>query len=291
VREADSLWKSKAHSLERARKALKRGDPEGLHDLRVALRRVSAIAGALGRKDVSDEARDIVRSLSKQRQLEVDRQLLARIGRLGFLSPDAVTALAARWEKLAARGSRRVARAADGRPIHSLRRRVIRLERKDSAISVARLERARRRAQEALAQPLEGKDDRTLHRYRVAIKKARYLAEDLATLGVREWVTHAQREKALQEALGRWNDLRLFRRRLAESRDDAEERGAVVLAAQLERLITALEPTVATVRRAAVEASKAKAAGDAKAMKPKKEKSVVRGRLSVTGKRPRTTDR
>jgi len=291
VRDPDSLWKSKAHSLERARKALKRGDPEGLHDLRVALRRVSAIAGALGRKDVSDEARDIVRSLSKQRQLEVDRQLLARIGRLGFLSPDAVTALAARWEKLAARGSRRVARAADGRPIHSLRRRVIRLERKDSAISVARLERARRRAQEALAQPLEGKDDRTLHRYRVAIKKARYLAEDLATLGVREWVTHAQREKALQEALGRWNDLRLFRRRLAESRDDAEERGAVVLAAQLERLITALEPTVATVRRAAVEASKAKAAGDAKAMKPKKEKSVVRGRLSVTGKRPRTTDR
>jgi CHAD domain-containing protein len=291
VREADSLWKSKAHSLERARKALKRGDPEGLHDLRVALRRVSAIAGALGRKDVSDEARDIVRSLSKQRQLEVDRQLLARIGRLGFLSPDAVTALAARWEKLAARGSRRVARAADGRPIHSLRRRVIRLERKDSAISVARLERARRRAQEALAQPLEGKDDRTLHRYRVAVKKARYLAEDLATLGVREWVTHAQHEKALQEALGRWNDLRLFRRRLAESRDDAEERGAVVLAAQLERLITALEPTVATVRRAAVEASKAKAAGDAKAMKPKKEKSVVRGRLSVAGKRPRTTDR
>jgi CHAD domain-containing protein len=168
---------------------------------------------------------------------------------------------------------------------------VTRLERKDSAISVARLERARRRAQEALAQPLEGKDDRTLHRYRVAVKKARYLAEDLATLGVREWVTHAQREKALQEALGRWNDLRLFRRRLAESRDDAEERGAVVLAAQLERLITALEPTVATVRRAAVEASKAKAAGDAKAMKPKKEKSVVRGRLSVTGKRPRTTDR
>jgi len=168
---------------------------------------------------------------------------------------------------------------------------VTRLERKDSAISVARLERARRRAQEALAQPLEGKDDRTLHRYRVAVKKARYLAEDLATLGVREWVTHAQREKALQEALGRWNDLRLFRRRLAESRDDAEERGAVVLAAQLERLITALEPTVATVRRAAVEASKAKAAGDAKAMKPKKEKSVVRGRLSVAGKRPRTTDR
>ncbi len=279
MREADSLWKSKAHSLERARKALKRGEPEGLHDLRVALRRMSATASALGRKSVSNEARDIVRSLSEQRQLEVDRQLLAKIGRLGFLSPDAVTALATRWEKLAARGSRRVARAADGRPIHTLRRRVTRLERKDSSISVARLERARLRAQEALAQTLEGKDDRTLHRYRVAVKKARYLAEDLASLGVREWVTHAQREKALQEALGRWNDLRLFCRRLAESRDEAEERGAVVLAAQLERLLGVLEPTVATVRRAAVEASKAAEPGKAgKSSRPKGVAARVRSR-------------
>ena len=279
MREADSLWKSKAHSLERARKALKRGEPEGLHDLRVALRRMSATASALGRKSVSNEARDIVRSLSEQRQLEVDRQLLAKIGRLGFLSPDAVTALATRWAKLATRGSRRVARAADGRPIHTLRRRVTRLERKDSSISVARLERARRRAQEALAQTLDGKDDRTLHRYRVAVKKARYLAEDLASLGVREWASHAQREKALQEALGRWNDLRLFCRRLAESRDEAEERGAVVLAAQLERLLAVLEPTVATVRRAAVEASKAaEPAMAAKSPRPKGASARVRSR-------------
>lgn len=254
-----SLWKLRADSLERARKALKRGDPEGLHDLRVALRRVGATAGALGRKSVSHDARDIVRSLSAERQLEVDRQLLARIGRLGFLSPDAVTALAARWEKLASRGARRIARAADGSPIHTLHRRVERLNRREREISVARLERARRRAQEALAQPLEGKDDRTLHRYRVAVKRARYLAEDLAAVGVREWMSHAEREKALQEALGRWNDLRLFCRRLEDSRDEAEERGAIQLAAELERLLAALEPTIAAVRRSAVEASRATA--------------------------------
>jgi CHAD domain-containing protein len=256
VRESASLWKSKAQSLERARKALKRGDPEGLHDLRVALRRLSAIAGALGRKGVSREAKEIVRSLSKQRQLEVDRQLLARLGRLGFLSPDAVTALAARWEKLASKGTRRISRAADGRPIQTLHRRVARLDHKEPDVPVARLERARRRAQEKLAQTLEGKDDRTLHRYRVAVKRARYLAEDLAALGVREWATHAQREKALQESLGRWNDLRLFCRRLEASRDEAEERGAMMLAAELERLLAVLEPTVASVRRSAVEASR-----------------------------------
>lgn len=269
MREPSSLWKSKAESLEKARKALKRGEPEGLHDLRVALRRVSATASALGRKEVSQEAREIVRSLSQQRQLEVDRQLLTRIGRLGFLSPDAVSALAARWEKLASRGARRVARAAEGRPIHTLHRRVARLTRKQSKVPVGRLERARRRAQEALAQPLEGKDDRTLHRYRVAVKRARYLAEDLASLGVREWVTHAAREKSLQEALGRWNDLRLFCRRVAESRDEAEERGAITLAAELERLLAALEPTVASVRRAAVEASRMAAAAP-----PKKRRAL-----------------
>jgi CHAD domain-containing protein len=156
---------------------------------------------------------------------------------------------------------------------------VTRLERKDSSISVARLERARRRAQDALAQTLEGKDDRTLHHYRVAVKKARYLAEDLASLGVREWVTHAQREKALQEALGRWNDLRLFCRRLAESRDEAEERGAVVLAAQIERLLAVLVPTVATVRRAAVEASKAKEPAKAtQSSRPRRVEARTRGR-------------
>lgn len=256
MRESASLWKSKAQSLERARKALKRGDPEGLHDLRVALRRVSATAGALGRKGVSHEAKEIVRSLSAQRQLEVDRQLLTRLGRLGFLSPDAVTALAAHWEKLASKGARRIARAADGRTIHSLHRRVARLNRKEPEVPVARLERARRRAQEALEQPLEGKDDRTLHRYRVAVKRARYLAEDLASLGVREWATHAQREKALQEALGRWNDLRMFCYRLETSRDEAEERGAITLAAELEQLLAALEPAIASTRRDAVEASR-----------------------------------
>ena len=256
MRESSSLWKLRAQSLEKARKALKRGDPDGLHDLRVALRRAGATAGALGRRGLLHEARDIVRSLSKQRQLEVDRQLLARVGRLGLLSPDAVTALASRWEKLAVKGQRRVERAVDGRPIRALHRRVARLTRKESDVSVARLERARRRAQAALEQPLEGKDDRTLHRYRVAVKRARYLAEDLAVLGVREWAAHAEREKALQEALGRWNDLRLFCRRLAESRDDAEGRGTITLAAELERLLAALEPTVATVRRSAVDASR-----------------------------------
>jgi hypothetical protein len=112
------------------------------------------------------------------------------------------------------------------------------------------------RAERALEQPLDGRDDHALHRYRIAVKKARYLAEDLGALGITPWKSRAEREKALQEALGRWNDLRMFCRRLVESRRDAEERGAVTLSRELGRLLATLKPTIDDVRRAAVEASR-----------------------------------
>jgi CHAD domain-containing protein len=256
VRESGDLWKMRERSLDRARKSARRGDPEGLHDLRVALHRVSATARALGRRNVARRANKLVRSLSEQRQVQVDRQLLARLGKLGFLSPDAVTALAARWEKLAIRGERRVLRAADGRVVRRLLRRLDRLSRRDDETAVPRLERARRKAEAKLAQPIEGKDDYGLHRHRIAVKKARYLAEDLAALGLRRWTNQVEREKETQEALGRWNDLRLFRQRLAESRDEAEERGAVTLAAEIEQVLALLEPALAGIRRQAVDASR-----------------------------------
>jgi CHAD domain-containing protein len=257
VREPGDLWQLRVQALDRARKAAKRGEPEGLHDLRVALRRAAATAGALGARSVSRDAKSLVRSLSADRQIQVDRELLARIGKLGYLSPDATTALAARWEKLAERGSRRIARAAEGRALRGLRKDLARLSRRRLGDhDVEKLERARGKAEATLAEPLEGKDDGALHRHRIAVKKARYLAEDLGALGVRRFASQIEREKTLQEALGRWNDLRLFARRLADSRDEAEERGAVTLAAELEHLLAALETTIAEVRRSAIEISR-----------------------------------
>ncbi len=242
--------------MSRARKAARRGEPEGLHDLRVSLRRVGATSGALGQKPVARRAKALARSLSSERQLQVDRQLLARIAQLGHLSPDAATALAARWEKLAARGERRIARVADGHALRSLVRKLERSSRRPKENAVERLERARRQAEMLLAQPLEGKDDEVLHRYRIAVKKARYLAEDLEVLGLRRFTNRIEHEKELQEKLGRWNDLRLFRRRLEQSRDEAEERGAVSLAAELERLVSLLEATIGSIRKTAVESSR-----------------------------------
>jgi CHAD domain-containing protein len=257
MREPGELWKLRVRSVDRARRAARRAEPEGLHDLRVSLRRVSATADALGAQRVSREARHLVQSLSADRQIQVDRQLLARIGQLGYLSPDAATALAARWEKLSERGVRRIVRAADGKTVRTLLKTMDRLSRRKNGEAAERLERARVKAEATLAQSLEGKDDDELHKYRIAVKKARYLAEDLAALGVRRFTSTIEREKELQEALGRWNDLRMFRRRLTTSRDDAEGRGAIQLAAELEHLIALLEPTIESVRRGAVEASKA----------------------------------
>jgi CHAD domain-containing protein len=51
-----SLWRLRGEELVRARKAVRRGDREGLHDLRVALRRLATTAGALGRRNLSREA-------------------------------------------------------------------------------------------------------------------------------------------------------------------------------------------------------------------------------------------
>ena len=53
----------------------------------------------------------------------------------------------------------------------------------------------------------------------------------------------------------RWNDLRKFRRRLLESREEAELRGSVTQAAEIEHLLAALEPPIGSLRAAAVTAS------------------------------------
>ena len=91
------LWSLRARSLSKAGKAFARSEPEGLHDLRVALRRVEATAAALGKKKIERKAA-LARALaSPLRQLEVDRQLLSRLREMGRLPENAAAALEARW--------------------------------------------------------------------------------------------------------------------------------------------------------------------------------------------------
>ena len=246
------LWSLRARSLVKARKAFLRGEPEGLHDLRVALRRVEATAAALGRKKIERRSRSLVRSLSTLRQLQIDRQLLARLRELGRLPENAAANLDARWGAAYSQGVEKAARVARSEKRRRLERRLGRLARRNADDVTLRLELERRRIERRLLPPGPDATDRRLHRYRIAVKRARYLAEDLAACGVPGLESRIAREKDLQDALGRWNDIQLFRERLEETREESEKRGSITLVLELDHLVAALEGTVASARREAL---------------------------------------
>ncbi|MEP6767365.1 MAG: CHAD domain-containing protein [Acidobacteriota bacterium] len=250
-----ALWKTRARSLERAEKQFRQKSPEAIHDLRVALRRVSATATALGRDKLAKRSRRFVSSLSDLRQIEVDRGLLARVRKLGWLPDDVAAGVDARWDAVLREGARDAARRVPEDELDRLRRKVGRLSREKQRDLLVRLDHARDRAEKRLAPLPETASDRALHRYRLAVKEARYVAEDLALAGRAGLGPEIEQKKKVQDALGRWNDLRLFRGHLLATREDAERRGSVTFVLELDRLATALEPAVASAREEALRAA------------------------------------
>jgi CHAD domain-containing protein len=259
LRESKNLWRLRARALEAARRQLRTGNPEGVHDLRVALRRTSATASALGKKGLADRATELVRGLSASRQLEVDRQLLTRVAGLGLISPELAAGLDGQWEALSRKHSRKAGRVASGKDLKVLARKVSRHASEDHPHALPRLESARLRAEKSLAAPPPDASDAELHRWRLAVKRARYLAEDLAAIGAPGQLETIAREKDLQESLGRWNDLRLFRKRLGEMRRDAERRGAVTLVSELDRVLSVLGTSLVAQRKTALTAARVRA--------------------------------
>src|SRR5262249_9102657 len=229
----------------------RKGEPDGVHDLRVALRRVSTTAEALDRRKLAKKSSDVVRRLSQLRQLEVERQLLVRVREMGLLSADLVTGLEARWDSLMQSGRKAAERAARKQRMGKIERELNRLSHTKNDDFLTRLQRERQRAEARLRTLPEPASDRQLHRYRIAVKKARYLAEDLTQAGMPEMSRTVATEKKIQDAIGRWNDLRLFRKRLRDTREEAEKRGSVTLVRELDRLIAALERTVGKARQEA----------------------------------------
>jgi CHAD domain-containing protein len=253
VAESPSPWELRRRALLRARKKVRAGEPEGVHDVRVALRRVSATARALGRRKVERLAKKIVRSLSSDRQLEVDRALLVRVRQLGLLSEDAATALEVRWQSLSKDGGGGADRFGGEKRVRRLLRKLRTLATHPQANTLERLLDERANAQAALADAPAKTDDDALHRYRLLVKRARYLAEDLVELGRPDFDALASRERSAQDVLGRWNDMRFFVERIEREQKLAQWRGAVRLAAELEKLVRALQGPLASLRREAME--------------------------------------
>src|SRR5262249_50352660 len=206
------LWRKRSRSLKKARKSFHAGEPEGLHDLRVALRRTAATAEALGKKKIVRTSRKIVNALSDLRQLEVDRGLLSRVRELGWLPEDGASGLDAEWGALFAADSKKATRVAESKGIRRLARSLKRRGRDSGNPQMTRLEKERARAERFLTPPPKTASDRDIHRYRLAVKKARYLAEDLSLAGAPGWQREIEKERQLQDELGRWNDVRLFQK-------------------------------------------------------------------------------
>lgn len=220
--------------------------------MRVALRRVEATAAALGKKKIERKSGSLVHSLSPPRRLEVDRQLLSRLREMGHLPDNVAAGLEALWAAEFAERVEKANRVARGGKSRRLRLRLRRAALRAPDDIAFRMEIERQRLEKRLFPPPEDATDKRLHRYRIAVKRARYLAEDLTACGVPGLESRIAREKELQDALGRWNDVRLFRERLKETREELEERGSVGLVLELDRLIAALEGTVTWARREAL---------------------------------------
>lgn len=128
--QTNDLWKKREKSLQKAGKRFREKSPEAVHDLRVALRRVSATADALGRGKLAKRSKKLVRSLSDLRQIEVDRQLLARVRELGWLPEEVAAGVDARWDALLKDGEKAAAKRLPEDEVRRVRRTLMRLSKK-----------------------------------------------------------------------------------------------------------------------------------------------------------------
>ncbi|QAY64062.1 CHAD domain-containing protein [Xylanimonas allomyrinae] len=219
------------------------GGPEGVHDARVAIRRVRAALSEMPRLvdddevgDLPERLRGLGRVLGEPRDLEV---LLARIDAAG---DDAVrrrahATLDARLDR-----ARADAVAHLGTPEHARLRADLRalvahppLTRRTRRRWDAELPRGTRRAARRVDRRVRdaaradvGDLDDALHRVRRAARRARYAAEIVARGSgevAREAVASARRFEHVQEVLGRQHDGVVLRQALAPLRAAAAEAG------------------------------------------------------------------
>jgi len=255
VRLAQGFQRRTATLAAAARRVRDGTDPDAIHDLRVATRRLGAAlrvwsnlleprAARVARRRL----RDLRRRLGEAREVEVNVALLEV--RLSGSGPVARTALAPLLERMRRRLARRRRRArARVRP--RLVRRLVRriedatrdlgatLRREPSALASAlAIERkAEARSRSALWDALELADDLSLHEARIAVKNWRYKIESLGDALPSERAGGIAGLREVQDVLGEIHDRALLRDLLARAArvaDPAHTGG-------LERLIDELD--------------------------------------------------
>lgn len=207
-------------------KAASAHDVDGIHDLRVASRRLRAIIGdASGRfrkravKPFRKRVRSITEGLGKARELDVSLALLAEIKLSAAKDMHAAIARTIRYlRKLRDAESKSVDESCAlvrakgfGEELNDLLdadKGSSKCYRKDSR---ATLRRRYRTLSDAYHDWVKSPCDDSLHAVRVAFKKLRYSCEIAKQLYGQRMDEFIEQVKAAQEVLGDWNDMRVLR--------------------------------------------------------------------------------
>lgn len=177
--------------------------------------------------------------------------------RLGYFPAEAAERLDGRWEELAASLGQTALRGVRGRPMRKLRRALSRCVRRAADDLRRRLERSYGRICERLATLAENADDRELSRHRRVRGRIRGIAAAMEEAGAGRPEEAPGRGDRAGEALERWRALAVFRGGLEKELHEAERRGAMMLALDLDRLLAALDATLRNARKEAVAAAAA----------------------------------
>lgn len=247
-RTAHDALKQRVHVLRSHVRAAAAHDVEGIHDLRVASRRLRAALGdhaplyrKRALKPFRKRVRTITRGLGKARELDVTLALLRERRRTAPKTLHAAMARAARML--------RGLRAAESERVDAscalVRSAGFRAEYRDLLHTIKHTKSCYRKHARATLTERHAAlvasfrkweaapSDEALHRVRVAFKKLRYsceIAKDVYGPPMEEFI---ERMKSAQEALGDWNDLRVLRDYFAMAADHAPAMAAAF--AELER--------------------------------------------------------
>ncbi len=228
------------------------GMEEGIHQMRVAVRRLRAVLSAFGQmlpadqqRAASDELRWLADALGPARNLDVFEASLLAPARSAITEPghmEALTAAVVRRRKAAYAQAKKAVRSTR---YTALLLRLLRwfescgwrgsmasqdLERPIAALAVSILG-GRGRVVKRRGKGFGKQSATQRHRLRIALKKQRYAIEALAALYPEDEVRrYTKRLKRLQDDLGEANDVRVGRDIVADLAKPAAPRGAIAAA-------------------------------------------------------------
>jgi CHAD domain-containing protein len=245
----EMVIRQRLQALSRSLPGARKGDPDRLHQARVATRRLREVlpvvaSGSKGRKLVRD-ARRLTRAFGPVRELDVVLQTLDELAAEGSVPAGAIVKLrqVIRHERRRVHGEmcRRVERV----NVDKLRKRATTA--KPRAEAPKRLADARRRAARR-AERLRGAIENAaaiyppdrLHEVRIALKKLRYSMELTRELSGSRATTRLDTLKQAQDLLGRMNDLEVLITRVRALQASGKV-GGLRLSSDLDLVVRRLE--------------------------------------------------